>query len=59
MEVQKFLMLVKETFDAHCEKVMYTPKFYLPDHDLEGMEWFGSLDFLNGSAFERFNVLIK
>lgn len=46
-------------FEARCETVFYTPKFYLLNHLAEDMSWFTVLKLACFLEFERFNIDLK
>lgn len=50
---------VCEVLDAHCESGLYTLKFHLLYHFVEGMESSGTLQLLDSSALDRYRVHIK
>lgn len=46
-------------FEACCETVFYTPKFYLLNHLAEDMSWLTVLKLACFLEFERFNIDLK
>lgn len=58
VEVRKFKVMVKETFDVHCKRGLYAPKFHFLNQVVEALERFGSLmKVLNISAFQRLMII--
>lgn len=50
---------VIKTFDDHCESCLHTLTVHLLDHLVEDVRRFRMLSFIDGSAYENFNVIVK
>lgn len=48
-----------ETFDERCDSELYTLKYHVLDHMLEGIQNFGTLSFLESILYEHLNVHTK
>lgn len=52
-------MIFIETFDGHCDSDLYSLKYHLLHHVVEGIQRFNILPVLKSNLDEQFNMPIK
>lgn len=58
-EIEEFTRNVQRVFGQHCTSKLYTLKFHLPGHLVEGVERFGNMPSTDAALFEHFSALTK
>lgn len=57
--IPNFVELLNDTFDVHCERVLYNLKIHLPDHVIDYLDRFVFLELLRISSYEHLRVCMK
>lgn len=55
MKVNRFKILLVETFSKHCTSDLFTLKFRLRDHAVEDLHVFNTLSVFYAASFERYD----